>query len=233
MKAGTLILLPNLLGEEADPSCLPANLNTIAQQLDGFFVESERGGRRACRRMLGPNFTKPYLAIGQEQLTVPRCDELLAPLLSGQRWGLLSDAGMPCLADPGHALVARAHYHQLPVTALPGPSSIFLACALSGLPCQNFTFHGYLPKEKTQRQRVVQELEKSATTHLWIETPYRTQSLLEELIALLHPKTRLALATNLTLPTEHTVSQSIAKWKQETDLSHWHDRPAIFLIHKA
>jgi 16S rRNA (cytidine1402-2'-O)-methyltransferase len=216
MKPGTLVLLPNLLGDEADPNLLPAALNEIAQRLNGFFVESERGGRRACRRMLGPNFRHPYLPIHQESLTPARCKELLEPLLKGECWGLLSDAGMPCIADPGSLLVQRAHQLGLPVTAIPGPSSILLACMLSGFPCQRFAFHGYLPRERDERQKLLRQLEKRSldeqATQCWIETPYRTHQMINELITVLQPSTLLSVASDLTLPTEQVISRSIRDW---------------------
>jgi 16S rRNA (cytidine1402-2'-O)-methyltransferase len=161
---------------------------------------------------------------------------LLAPALQGQDMGLLSEAGMPAVADPGSSVVRAAHALGLEVHPLIGPVSLLLALAASGLNGQNFAFVGYLPQEADARTQRIRELEalvlKTGQTQLFIETPYRNTALLESLLATLRKDTRLALASGLTLPQARLRSAAIQDWKQrlraETDAAL--DLPTVFAI---
>jgi 16S rRNA (cytidine1402-2'-O)-methyltransferase len=161
---------------------------------------------------------------------------LLAPALQGQDMGLLSEAGMPAVADPGSSIVRAAHALGLQVVPLVGPASLLLALAASGLNGQNFAFVGYLPQEADARVLRIRELEtlvlKTGQTQLFIETPYRNSALLEALLATLRKDTRLALACGLTLPQARLRSAAIQDWKQrlrtETDMAL--DLPTVFAI---
>lgn len=143
---------------------------------------------------------------------------LLAPPLAGHDLGLLSEAGLPAVADPGSGLVQAAHGLGLEVVALPGASSLLLALAASGLQGQHFAFVGYLPVEATMRAQRIRELEatsrRQAQTQLMIETPYRNQALLEALLAHLQPATRLAVACGLTVPGGFNRSATVADWRE-------------------
>lgn len=142
---------------------------------------------------------------------------LLAPALQGEDMGLLSEAGLPAVADPGALLVKAAHAHNVPVTPLAGPSALLLALAASGLNGQRFAFVGYLPVEAAERAARIRELEalsrRTGQTQIAIETPYRNAALLEALLAQLGPTTRLAVSCGLTLPDGWTRSESVARWR--------------------
>ena len=148
--------------------------------------------------------------------------------------GLMSEAGCPGVADPGAVIVKLAHEKGIQVIPLVGPSSILLAMMASGMNGQSFTFHGYLPIEKDEKKASFKTLERVSfeknQSQIFIETPYRNNKLLEDLVQTLHPETHLCIATDITLPTEYIKTKKIAAWKKETiDL---HKRPTIFIIHK-
>ena len=161
---------------------------------------------------------------------------LLAPALQGQDVGLISEAGMPAIADPGSSIVRAAHELGLQVVPLTGPVSLVLALAASGLNGQHFAFVGYLPREGPARQQRIQELEKLALrtgqTQLFIETPYRNTALLQALVLQLQPGTRLAVASGLTLPAPRVRSMAVKQWRETLGkapaaAADW-DQPAVF-----
>ncbi|HSV58355.1 MAG TPA: SAM-dependent methyltransferase [Variovorax sp.] len=158
---------------------------------------------------------------------------LLAPALTGHDVGLLSEAGMPAVADPGSSVVKAAHDLGLRVVPLSGPVSLLLALAASGLNGQNFAFVGYLPQDAEERNRRIRELEalalRSGQTQLFIETPYRNAALLQALCQTLQHNTRLAVARGLSLPTASVCSQTVKTWRAQTAPTQ--DRlPAVFAI---
>ncbi len=157
---------------------------------------------------------------------------LLDPLLKGRDAGLISEAGLPCIADPGSLLVAAAHKNRIRVHPIPGPSSIFLALESSGFNGQQFSFHGYLPIDKKELRSKIRELESAARstgyTQIFMETPYRNNKLVEEVLSTCHNETLLSIAAELTLSGEFIKTLSIDEWKKEKpDL---HKRPAVFLL---
>lgn len=159
--------------------------------------------------------------------------ELLAPTLAGHDIGLSSEAGLPAVADPGAALVQEAHAMGIPVLTLPGPSSLLLALAASGLQGQHFTFVGYLPVDAAARSARIRELEASSRklqqTQLMIETPYRNAALLAALLAELHPDTRLAVSCGLTLSSGFNRSDTVAGWRRRAS-GLPADVPAVFSL---
>jgi 16S rRNA (cytidine1402-2'-O)-methyltransferase len=159
-------------------------------------------------------------------------NEFFSGLLAGRDVGLMSEAGCPGIADPGAEIVAFAHQKGIKVVPLVGPSSILLALMASGFNGQSFTFHGYLPIDKVQRSQKIKELEnlseKNKQTQLFIETPFRNNPMLEEILKTCHPNTRLCIACNLTGEDEMVQTKSIADWKKQVpDL---HKKPVIFLL---
>lgn len=158
---------------------------------------------------------------------------LLAPLLTGQDVGLVSEAGMPAIADPGSSLVRAAHEMGAPVVPLVGPVSLMLALAASGLNGQNFAFVGYLPQDAAQRATRIRELEtlalRTGQSQLFIETPYRNAALLAALLQNLEPNTRLALCAGLTLPQATIRSRSVKAWKQDAQPA-GKDTPCVYAI---
>lgn len=157
----------------------------------------------------------------------------LTPLLDGKDMGLMSDAGCPGVADPGAAIVALAHEKGIKVVPLVGPSSILLSLMASGMNGQSFAFHGYLPIDKNEKKNKIKQLEKISAeqnqSQLFIETPYRNNQMLDDLIKFLNPNTSLCVACDITLETEYILTKPVAQWKKnKPDL---HKRPCIFIFH--
>jgi 16S rRNA (cytidine1402-2'-O)-methyltransferase len=231
----TLLLLPNLLGEHRHHEIfLPASVDRAVESLDGLISESEQGGRRYLSRFKTkkPPHETP-IALLNEHTGKNDLDFLLEPIRKGERWGLLSDAGLPCIADPGALLVRRARELGIAIQAFVGPSSILMALMLSGLSGQHFTFHGYLPKEATERRMAIQNLDRIAKTEgytqIFMETPYRNQQMLETLVESLSSQSILCVAWDLTLPTQGILSQPLPLWKK-SPLPNLNKKNAIFLV---
>jgi 16S rRNA (cytidine1402-2'-O)-methyltransferase len=201
-----LILLPNLLDEELSIApFLPSSLADTIKLLTGLYCESEKAARRYLLRFI----TREAMQSIELRLLNEHTQELYLP--SHGVWGVLSDAGLPCIADPGANLVALCHQRQIRVETVPGPSSILMALQLSGLSGQSFTFHGYLPREKELLAKALQGFEKKRT-HLFIETPYRNGALFSACIE--HLKGTLCLAIALTTAREKVLVHSIADWRR-------------------
>lgn len=234
MKPGTLYLIPVTLGDDLIDKALPPDVVTLARRLDTFVVENEK----TARRFLGAIKTaKPVreltLLTLNEHTTEQELPALLAPLLAGQDVGLMSEAGCPGIADPGAQLAALAHRKGIRVAPLVGPSSLLLALMASGLDGQRFTFLGYLPSEKAARVQKLREIEqqsrKNRETQIFIETPYRNQHLLQDILASCHAETRLCVASNVSLEMESIRSQRIADWNK-APLPDLHKQPTVFLL---
>lgn len=229
---GKLLLLPNVLDETLAPEpFLPASVGAAVASIQGLIAESEKSARRYLRKFLSHDaMAKMPLKTLNEHTPAQELSELLKPILNGEIWGLISDAGLPCVADPGSDLVWLAHDKKIPVETLVGPSSIMMALQLSGFCGQRFCFHGYLPREIPELEQKIKELEKRSKneTQIWIEAPYRTAKILDVLKKILQPNTRLCIAVNLTTQTERVVSQTMAKWKNFS-LS-LEKEPAVFLV---
>ena len=232
--AATLYLIPVALGESAWPHYLPQASRDIVCTLSHFAVENAKSARAELKR-IGHPLPLRELAIEQlpEKPTAADIEHLLAPLRAGQDLGLMSEAGCPGVADPGAALVRRAHELGYSVRPLIGPSSLLLALMASGLEGQRFAFHGYLPTREPERSRRIGELEresqKSAQTQLFIETPYRNAALFDALLTACRPQTLLCVASDLSLPTETVATRRVADWRkaQRPDLD---KRPTVFLF---
>lgn len=230
---GTLYLLPCPLGEGAMDS-IPDQVRQRMSLLRVFVVERVKTARQFIRK------AAPELVIDELEFlelnkhTEPEgLRELLQPLLKGRDVGLLSEAGCPGVADPGAALVRLAHEAFIQVVPLVGPSSILLALMASGMNGQSFCFHGYLPAKKPELARELKRLEDAARrlhqTQLFIETPYRNNSLMETALEVLGSNTRLGVACDLTLPTEYIRVQTPSRWKEEP-LPDLHKRPTVFML---
>ena len=220
-----LYLLPNLLDEtlEHDPF-LPHSVGEVVSSLDGMIAESERGARRYMKRFTEKFREIPIRLLNEHSQEI---DSLIGPLQKGEKWGLISDAGLPVLADPGARLIRRLHTLNIPIETLPGPSSIVYALQLSGLPAQNFTFHGYPPKDEKALKEKLRTLPKDHT-HLFIEAPYRTDKFLKNLVDGLQGETDLSVSWNLTLPSQGVKTQTISQWKKA--VPSLGKVPAVFVI---
>lgn len=219
-KKPALLLLPNLLGEiRYHQPFLPASVDKAVKDIDGLIAESYQAGRRYLSRF---ETTKPTneipIALYNEKNKDIDYDFLLEPIKKGERWGYLSDAGLPCIADPGAKLVKRARLLGIPIQAFVGPSSILLSLMQSGLPGQKFYFHGYLNRERQPRQKEIREMEKNSAkegvTQIFIEAPHRNEHLLESLLETLDDETWLCVAWELTTPDQGIVSQPVRLWKK-------------------
>ena len=234
MKIGTLYLIPVTLGDDNISKVLPGDVLSLAQQLDTFVVESEKSARHFLSTI---KTIKPVRELTLNLLNEHTEDKdvagLLAPLLAGKDVGLMSDAGCPGIADPGAKLVELAHQKGVRVVPFVGPSSIVLSLMASGLNGQQFAFLGYLPIDKALRNQKLKEIEKRSLSHketqLFIETPYRNQHMLEAILAVCQPNTRLCVACDISLSTEMIITKTIASWKKNP-LPELHKRPTVFLL---
>jgi len=243
---GTLYLIPNLLGAPAaaDEGLLAASIpeTVIADtaKLSHFIAENAKTTRAylklVSRRVA---LARPLQEIQIAELNVNTeagaLPGLLEPLLQGTDAGLISEAGVPAVADPGANLVRLAHARGIRVKPLIGPSSLLLAIMAGGLNGQSFAFHGYLPIDAAQRQRRIRELEersrKESQTQLFIETPYRNAALLEALTASCQPGTLISVATDLSLPDESIETRTVGAWKSELQAGRmpaFHKKPTVF-----
>lgn len=235
MATGTLYFIPVPLSEETPPQqVLPPEVLQHIHKLSHFIVENEKTARHFLAASGHP---VPIRDIRFSLLTkdTPQKElaKLLQPLQQGHDVGLMSEAGCPGIADPGAALAAVAHHKGIRVAPLIGPSSLLLALMASGLNGQRFTFLGYLPADKAARIQSIKGIEfdsrKQQATQLFIETPFRNQHLLEDLIATLRPQTRLCVACQLTTHDELIISKPVSEWKQ-IPLPDLHKKPSIFLL---
>lgn len=230
----TLFLIPSLLGN-AHADLIPENTKSAVKELKHFIVEDSKEARRFLK-IIHPE-------INQQEINVLEFDKheknpdwknFLSPLLAGNDCGLISDCGCPAVADPGSSLIAAAHKEGVKVKPLIGPSSILLALMASGFNGQSFTFHGYLPVEKELLIKKLKQMEQDSRklnqTQLFIETPYRNQSLLNSLLSTLNSQTYLSISCNLTCEDEWIKTLRISKWKTIRDIP-IHKKPCIFLIY--
>ncbi|NVK09046.1 MAG: SAM-dependent methyltransferase [Tenacibaculum sp.] len=232
---GKLYLIPTTLGDTEPLEVMPLSVKKVVEQLDHFIVENEKSARRFIKRIT-PTKSQPSLEL---MLLDKYSDDLetknyLDACERGISVGLLSEAGVPAVADPGASIVKLAHQKGIQVVPLVGPSSILLAIMASGMNGQSFAFNGYLPIDKSDRKKAIKDLEKLSKeknqSQLFIETPYRNEKMLDDLRATLSPDTRVCVACDITLPTEYIKTLTVKEWKHvKTDL---HKRPAIFIIHK-
>lgn len=232
MAASTLYLLPVWLGDAGGPELMPPRNVAIAARLTHFFCEHERTARQMLRRLV-PSIHLNAIVLHRldKESTEADIDAMLA-VLKAHDGAILSEAGMPCIADPGARLVARAHAAGVNVEPLTGPSSLLLALAASGMNGQRFTFHGYLPREPQERRQALVRIEQDARrthgAHLFIETPYRNDALLADILSTGQSTTRLCLAVDLEQPGGSVVTRTIAQWRSAPPTLG--KRPCVFII---
>ncbi|MFD2833755.1 SAM-dependent methyltransferase [Gramella sp. AN32] len=233
--SGSLYLIPVNLGENEPSKIFPTYNIKVVERLNHFIVENEKSARRFIKQIL-PDKPQQELKLNSlnkftDPLEIP---SFLDPIKDGMDIGLLSEAGCPGVADPGAEIVKLAHQNNIKVIPLVGPSSILLAMMASGMNGQSFSFNGYLPIDKKERKQQIKFLERISSeqnqAQLFIETPYRNNKFLEDLIENLHPSTQLCVACDLTLTSEFIKTAPVEAWKKiKTDL---HKRPAIFIFQK-
>ncbi len=239
---GTLYLIPNSLGSGALDDVLPASVRETTAQLDYFIAENAKTARAFLKLVSTTHpLGKPLQEIEIRELNINTAvsdlPSLLTPLLSGRNAGLVSEAGVPAVADPGADLVRLAHEKNIRVKPLVGPSSLLLALMAGGLNGQSFAFHGYLPTDAGQRASRLRQLEQRSRqdkqTQMFIETPYRNEAMLEAITSHCTGTTLLSVATDLTLETESVRTQSVQKWKNEIAAGQFPDfrkKPTVFSL---
>lgn len=245
---GTLYLIPNTLGDldaaNSNPLSLiiPEQVQAITASLDYFIAESAKTTRAHLKRIsLAHPLVKPLQEIQISELNVntdaSALPALLAPVRAGRDAGLISEAGVPAVADPGANLVRLAHSCGIAVKPLVGPSSLLLAVMASGLNGQSFAFNGYLPTDAAQRIKRIKTLEERSRlekqTQLFIETPYRNGALLEAIVSTCNSNTLVCVATDLSLSSESIKTQSTGQWKEDIakgNTPEFHKRPTVFLM---
>ena len=229
---GTLYLIPCPIAEEGDVwDVLPAANRAVMASLDYFIVENTRSARRfLSKAKLGrPIEELEFRELNEHTVAGCEVEELVAPIAAGR---VISEAGVPGVADPGALVVALCHRRGIRVVPLVGPSSILLAMMASGLNGQSFAFNGYLPVKPDERARAIRAFERRARegqAQLFIETPYRNVKLAEQLLQLCAPQTMLTVACDLTAPGETILTRSVADWRRSR-LPELNRRPAIFIL---
>jgi len=235
MEHGNLILIPTLLGDSTVDAVMPANLRNVIKGMQYFIVEDLRTARRFLKKVdRDINIDSLVFFELNKHTSGEDIHPMIRPMLEGHDTGLMSEAGTPCIADPGAMIVSLAHERNIKVIPLSGPSSITLALMGSGFNGQNFVFHGYLPVDSKNRQSALKRIEQDAYRHdqtqIFIETPYRNMQMLESILKICLPETRLCIAANLTTSQEMIRTLPVSRWKKEPPAIH--KQPAVFLIYK-
>lgn len=235
MTKGNLYLIPVTLGDSNPADVLPQTVYRSIELLSVFVVENSKDSRKFIKAV-NPEKKQSELVLFElnKHTDTKEISSFIQPMLEGKDMGLMSDAGCPGVADPGAVVVKMAHEKGIKVIPLVGPSSILMSMMASGMNGQSFTFNGYLPIDKSEKKNALKNLEKWSfernQSQLFIETPYRNNQIVEDMLQILNPQTRLCIACDISLPTEFIQTKAIALWKKsKPDL---HKRPCIFIIHK-
>ncbi|NYJ27116.1 SAM-dependent methyltransferase [Allomuricauda sp. ARW1Y1] len=230
---GKVYLIPTTLGDNAPLEVLPISVKGTIERIDHYIVENEKTARRFIKRV-SPSKSQPDLQLySLNKYTNPEeIPSFLDPCIHGFDVGIISEAGCPGIADPGADVIRIAHERRIKVVPLVGPSSILMAMMSSGMNGQNFAFNGYLPIDNAERKKMVKNLERVSRdlgqSQIFMETPYRNNKLLKELLRTLQKSTRLCIAADITLPTEFIATKSVHEWSEiELDLD---KRPTIYII---
>lgn len=229
---GNVYLVPTVLSADALFS-IPDYVTAIVQRLSVFYVENERTARRYLKSLDRNIVIDNLQLLPMNENQAP--DLVLAKklLLEGKDIGILSEAGCPAIADPGHLIVKLAHTINARVIPMIGPNSMLLALMASGMNGQNFQFVGYLPVKSPERTKMIRDLEQESErkrqTQLFIETPYRNNQLLKDILDNCKDYTQLCIAADITAPTEYIKTKTVKEWKKQ--LPDLHKRPAIFLLY--
>ncbi len=229
-------MIPSPISDEASLDIVAAANGPTIRTLNHFIVENIRTARRFLSRLgMGRPIEELSFAECSEHTRPEEIEVLLKPLLAGENVGVISEAGLPGIADPGAEVVAACHRRGIRVVPLSGPSSIFLALMASGHNGQSFAFNGYLPIKPPERRNAIRHFEQRALnegqTQIFIETPYRNGALMEELLSTLRPATLLTVAADLTAPNEYILTAPVSHWRT-MPRPELHKRPAIFLFGK-
>ncbi len=235
MLANALYLIPVTLGDTPPEMVLPSQVFSVIKELDEFIVENIRSARRFLRRAgYQKDFEQVNFHLLNKHTAYEAAATFVAPIKHGKPIGLLSEAGVPCIADPGAEIVKYCHEASIQVVPLTGPSSIILALMASGFNGQNFAFHGYLPIDISALKKQIKLLEtavfQQGQTQIFIETPYRNNRLLKTLTSVCSAKIKLCIASEITTVEEKITTASMGEWKNmQPDI---HKKPAVFLLYR-
>ena len=230
--SGRIFLIPVTLGGDDFLKIIPEKVLTLTRELRYFIVEDVRSARRFLR-LIDKEFpiNETIFFVLNEHTPESEIEDYLDPAIKGYDIGVMSEAGLPCIADPGAKIVALAHLKNITVIPLSGPSSIILALISSGFNGQNFSFNGYLPVKPAERIAKLRELEKRSKegfTQIFMETPYRNQKMFESIITTCNQEMRLCIAVDITLPTESIRTKKISDWKR--NIPSLTDKMVIFIL---
>lgn len=233
---GKLYMIPVMMGEESNPKdVLPESVAKTIEMIDYYIVENEKTARRFIKKIY-PEKKQPELKISllNKHTDISEYAEMLQPCLNGINVGLMSEAGCPGIADPGAVIAKLAHEKGIQVVPMVGPSSILMGMMASGFNGQSFAFNGYLPIDKSEKKNALKGFERISfdknQSQIFIETPYRNNKLLEDLLQILQNDTYLCIAADITLDSEYIKTMRVSQWKKtKVDL---HNRPCIFIIHR-
>jgi 16S rRNA (cytidine1402-2'-O)-methyltransferase len=235
MTKAKLYLIPCTLGGDQIDNILPPSIKTIINNCNFYIVENIRSARRfLIKAGIKTKIDELHFFELNKHTNLNSIPSFLEPILKGENVGLLSEAGVPGVADPGSEIVSLAHQKNITIKPIVGPSSILLALIGSGLNGQNFCFNGYLPRDRSERIKKIQKLEqiscKNQQTQIFIETPFRNNHMLEDLSKSCNGETEIVVASNLTTNSESIIRKKAKNWaKTKIDL---HKKPTVFLIHK-
>jgi 16S rRNA (cytidine1402-2'-O)-methyltransferase len=234
----TLVLLPNVLGDQNIDDALPKTIFEVIDTLDGMVAESHREAiRYLCKFLDKDRANSLPLEILNEHTTKDEINSIFETIAKdNKRWGIISDCGLPCIADPGTSLVMMANRRNIKVEVVPGPSSIIIALMLSGMSGQSFAFNGYLPRKYDEMKKQITMMEKRAymemSTQMWMDAPYRSCKMISDVINILRPQTLLCVAADVTLSSQIVISKTVGQWRKDKSIDKFKKKPSIFLISK-
>ena len=231
---GNLYLIPTPIYDNSIELAIPKQITNILQKIDYYIVEIVRTARRYILKLkISKSIDDLHFFVLNKHTKVEELPTFLDPIKQNNNVGLLSEAGIPCVADPGSEIVRIAHRKNIRVIPLVGPSSIFMALMASGLNGQNFAFIGYLPINKRQKIKRIKLLERNSVsekqTQIFIETPYRNNHMVKDLLDSLSPATLLCIAVDIMAKSEDIKTKTVREWRKK--IPDINKRPAIFLIH--
>lgn len=230
---GKLYLIPNILADDNAENFIPEFVREQVHHLKNFIVETEKEARSLIKKLkiLTPQ-NELTILLWNEHSDKNTVQDLFKIFENGNDVGIISDAGLPCVADPGNEVVALAHKKNIEVIPLPGSSSIFMALMASGMNGQNFVFHGYLPIEKIERAKKIKHLELDSKSknqaQIFMEAPYRNNHLLDDILKTCSSETRLCIASNISSDNQFIKTKSVKDW--DTQKPNLHKIPTIFII---
>lgn len=236
MAAGTLYLIPCPIGEDTAPYDVTPEANrAVISSLDYFIVENTRSARRFLSKAgVGrPIDELDFVELNEHTVAGEEVERMVAPILRGRNAGVISEAGVPAVADPGRLVVALCHRYGIRVVPLVGPSSIIMAIMASGMNGQSFAFNGYLPVKEPERSRAIKKYEARAVaedqSQAFIEAPYRNIKLVEQILRTCAAGTRLCIACDITSSAEYIRTATVAEWRKR-GIPDIQKRPTIFII---